>query len=156
MPTDDKKRYVSDWGLHEKADNQKTLVDIVQKLEAIKNNQTNTDGTIRKIYDAVYDPNTGLFARVNSLEIQTESDEEKIEIRFRELANMQVDEKHANSRQDEKTGEHSKRLEIVASDVKTILEWKKAATAIAGWILGGIATGGVGLLIKLMYMLIVK
>ncbi len=106
---------------------------LMLKIEGIEKGQDHLVDRVDSIHEAVYNPDTGLFSRLKSVE------------QWRGVEEKTVDkEQQVNVEQNEIVRVH-------ADQLKELGKFKERATAIAKWIVITLATGGAGLLGKLAY-----
>lgn len=106
---------------------------LISKVEQIEKGQHDAGAKVTSIYDAIYHPDEGLFARVKIIE-NKRSDEEKLldkEIKLHE--------------------ERDNLLKEHTIKIKELVEYKEKTYGFGKWFLVGISGGGVSLFFKLLY-----
>lgn len=106
---------------------------LMLKIEGIEKCLGATGEKVDSIHEAVYHPDTGLFARVKSVE-QWRSAEEK-----------------AVEKEAKLNDEHEKLVRGHDDQLKELSKFKERSTAIVRWLVISLATGGAGLLGKLLF-----
>lgn len=106
---------------------------LMLKIEGIEKGQDHLVDRVDSIYEAVYNPDTGLFSRLKSVE------------QWRG-----VEEKTADKEQQVNV-EQNEIVRVHAAQLKDLSRFKDRTSAIVKWVVITLATGGTGLLGKLAY-----
>lgn len=126
---------------------------LMVKVNNIETGQKKIEESVLDIHDAIYRPDDGVFARIQREEHERNRLQLLTEKRFDELTDWKSDKNESDEKATTKAETQSERIETISDEVQEISKWKKTITSIAVWMIGGMATGGAGMLAKILYTL---
>lgn len=106
---------------------------LMVKIEAMETRLGTTGEKVDSIHEAVYHPDSGLFARVKSVELW-QANEEKVVEKVSEI-----------------NAAHDKLVKTHEDQLKDLARFKDRTSAAIKWLVVSLATGGAGLVGKLLF-----
>jgi hypothetical protein len=129
---------------------------MMAKVDAIDVSQHRLITQMEKLNDAIYDPSEGLFARIKTTELaRTEADAE-IEKNLVVLDTWKQQTEKVQQKDEALTEKSRTSIDDLEKNVVELVKWKKLITSVAQWTIITLAGGGVGIVGKILYNVIVK
>lgn len=110
------------------------------KLDTITDSQEKIFSKVDRLYDAIFDPNTGAFAKSTQVHEQVDNVSSN-------LTNHISSDTVANTRRDTDICE----LQEQVKPIPELVRWKSRVNAVSVWLAATAGTGAVGLIVKIFY-----
>lgn len=118
------------------------------KIERIEQNQAEIVGKVDKIHDAIYDPNDGIFSKMNSSNMNTIEKINETDQRVIEISEWKKRREKDEEKIEENVEESSARLSSLQKSVDDLQKSKNIAWGVIRWILVALAGGSLTLAFK--------
>lgn len=118
------------------------------KIEKIEQNQEEIVGKVDKIHDAIYDPDDGIFSRMNSSNLNTIEKINETDQRLIEISEWKKRREKDEEKIEESVEESSTRLSALQKSVDDLQKSKNVVWGALRWILVAVAGGSLTLLFK--------
>lgn len=117
---------------------------LMYKVDKIEETQTKIVETVGSIHQAIYHPDEGLFARINSTKISQNEDKVFLEKKILELDSWKESQDKKNGDDKSSDKEIKDKVQSQHEKIQDLEKWKNNATAASKWLLvallGGIFT----------------
>lgn len=120
---------------------------ILRKIDRIEEGQGEAIRRLDVLQNAVYEPDSGLFARIKAGDAAADRRSTELDQKFILLSSQFEQAQKSAAVDDEKL----KKLDDSAKRVDELVKWKANVSGVFMWILLALATGGGGILAKLIY-----
>jgi hypothetical protein len=124
---------------------------LLYKVDKIEESQGKIVSTVDKIHAAIYEPDTGLFSRINTVQATASKENGELEKQLIELNTWKA--QTEKSAQEDKTSDEAlvKKVEEQQKVIEQLTQWKATVSKVGAWIGMGFGGGAVTLLFKILY-----
>jgi hypothetical protein len=123
---------------------------LMYKVDKIEETQGKIVETVSSIHNAIYHPDDGLFARINSVKSSQVEDKNNIEKQLIEINSWKAKEESSSSEAKNSGKEIAKKVTEQDNTISNLENWKKNVNAVGKWTIAAIAGGAITLLFKLL------
>ncbi|NBW06491.1 MAG: hypothetical protein EBR82_00520 [Caulobacteraceae bacterium] len=113
---------------------------LIHKIDKIEHGQGQLVSKVDKIHDAIYDPNDGIFSRLNDYKIENSEKFAEISQHMSEINEWKKHREREDVKNDESFDESNEKVIHLEKSVDSLVKSKTATWAFVKWIL--IAIGG--------------
>lgn len=128
---------------------------LMYKVGKIEEGQEKILERVSMLNETIYDPDTGIFARIKEAENVKSEEIVKVE---KNIDAMQIQHEHDIKKIHDLlnlTEKSETQIRDLESDVKTLMRWKNSVVSSFKWILVTASTTAIGILVKAVYDIIV-
>jgi hypothetical protein len=129
---------------------------LLYKIDSIENNQVQIGNKVDKIHEAIYHPDDGIFARINSTKVDHLESVSKVENQVSQLVIWQQKQSKETEDVEKEASQFSLKLQQIETAIDRMHQSKAFFNSILKW--SGAALGGatVSLLFRYFYEVVLK
>jgi hypothetical protein len=121
---------------------------LLYKIDKIEENQGNLSNKLDKIHDAIYDPDEGLFSRMNAGKAENEKKFNEITAKITELKVEQSQLLESDVDQTQKITTNSDKLSRIDKSVSDLVQNKDSISGFFKWFFAALGGGIITLIVK--------
>jgi len=124
---------------------------LLYRIENLKKENSDVMKNVTSINQALYHPNTGIFARINEVEALKEQQIESVDLRLTSVEKYIDDDDSNEKNQEERFDKLEGMIQKSESRVDALATWKQHVTGAFKWIIMTIVGVSITIGIKLLY-----
>jgi DNA repair ATPase RecN len=124
---------------------------LIYKIDSIENNQGMIANKVDKIHDAIYDPDDGLFARINNNKSAHTEQITRVEKEISDMSNWRQQLEKSTEKSSDNTEVISDRISTVEVSIQELKKFREMTVALGRWILAAVGGGAITIIFKVLY-----
>jgi hypothetical protein len=128
---------------------------LMYKVDKIEETQGKIVETVGSIHNAIYHPDDGIFARINSVKVSQGEDKSQIEKQLIEINSWKNRSEKSESDNKTEDKEIKKKIEEQKDSIQTLERWKSNVNSLGKWTLAAVAGGVITIAFRALYELVI-
>lgn len=128
---------------------------LMYKVDKIEETQGKIVETVGSIHNAIYHPDEGLFARINSAKVAQNEDKSQIEKQLIEINSWKNRSEKTESDNKTEDKEIKKKIEEQKDSIQTLERWKSNVNSLGKWTLAAFAGGVITIAFRALYEMVI-